>query len=100
MSLSPKRISFATSNVEDKPTSAPRDTRSATMPQTIPKRRQIRVRRPRRLLRRKSTSTEVSTPRGGGGRFDDPDKLLLKVNDKLSDMIAQGRAALKSKVDI
>ncbi|CAG8502341.1 1102_t:CDS:2 [Rhizophagus irregularis] len=63
MSSSPKRIE--TSNVESKPTSTPEDTNSTTMSQTIPRRRQIRVRRPRRLLRRKST--EVSTPRGGSG---------------------------------
>ncbi|PKC71355.1 hypothetical protein RhiirA1_413323 [Rhizophagus irregularis] len=100
MSSSPKRIE--TSNVESKPTSTPEDTNSTTMSQTIPRRRQIRVRRPRRLLRRKST--EVSTPRGGsggsGGKYDDPEQLLLKVNDKLSDMIAQGRAALTSTVDV
>jgi hypothetical protein len=102
MSSSPKQVSFETPDVESKPTSTPEDTSSVTMSQTIPipRRRQIRVRRPRRLLRRKSASTEVSTPRGGGGKYDDPEELLLKVNDKLSDMIAQGRAALTSTVDV
>jgi hypothetical protein len=97
MSMSPKRTSFETPNVESKPTSTSEDTNSNTISQTIPRRRQIRVRRPRRLLRRKST--EASTPRGGG-KYDDPEQLLLKVNDKLSDMIAQGRAALTSTVDV
>ncbi|GBC03976.1 hypothetical protein RclHR1_05430006 [Rhizophagus clarus] len=96
MSTSPKRISFETPNDESKSTTS-EDTNSPTTPQTNSRRRQIRVRRPRRLLRRKST--EVSTPRGGG-KYDDPEQLLLKVNDKLSDMIAQGRAALTSTVDI
>ncbi|RIA90988.1 hypothetical protein C1645_768616 [Glomus cerebriforme] len=100
MSSSPKRISFATPHVESKSVSTQEDTNSATTPQTTSRRRQIRVRRPRRLLRRKSTSTEVSTPRGSGGKYDDPDELLLKVNDKLSDMIEQGRAALTSTVDV
>jgi len=89
--------SSATSQVENNSTSVPRDIQPATISQTIPRRRQIRVRRPRRLLRRKST--EASTPRGGG-KYDDPEQLLLKVNDKLSDMIAEGRAALTSTVDV
>ncbi|CAG8567237.1 7364_t:CDS:2 [Funneliformis caledonium] len=93
---SPKRISFATPQARSKstPPSSPKDVNS----QTLPKRRQIRVRRNRRLIRRKSSLNEVSTPRAGS--YDDPDELLLKVNDKLSDMIAQGRAALTSQVDI
>uniref|UniRef100_A0A1D1XUW1 Uncharacterized protein n=1 Tax=Anthurium amnicola TaxID=1678845 RepID=A0A1D1XUW1_9ARAE len=103
MSTSPKQVNFEAPNVESKPISTTEDTNSTNIAQTIPipKRRQIRVRRPRRLIRRKSASTEVSTPRGGGGgKYDDPEELLLKVNDKLSDMIAQGRAALTSTVDV
>ncbi|CAI2182270.1 12911_t:CDS:2 [Funneliformis geosporum] len=94
-SSSPKQINCAIPLAKSKstPTPSPKDVNS----QTFPKRRQIRVRRFRRLIRRKSTN-EVLTPRGGS--CDDPDELLLKVNDKLSDMIAQGRAALTSQVDI
>lgn len=32
--------------------------------------------------------------------YDDQDEMLLKVNEKLADMIIQGKAALKSKVDV
>jgi hypothetical protein len=92
----PISTSSAASHAENIPTSAPKD-QQATISQTIPRRRQIRVRRPRRLLRRKST--EASTPKGEV-KCEDPEKLLLKVNDTLSDMIAHARAALTSTVDV
>ncbi|CAG8702927.1 913_t:CDS:2 [Gigaspora margarita] len=91
---SPKQIQFNTPQDDSTPQSSPVDSSSATPTST--KRKQIRVRRPRRLLRRKSSSTDMTNQ----SRYDDQDAMLLKVNEKLADMISQGKAALKSKVDV
>ncbi|RHZ70582.1 hypothetical protein Glove_269g62 [Diversispora epigaea] len=92
-----KQIHFATPSTEPiQRNSSPIDI-SSSNPPTPTKRRQIRVRRPRRPLRRKSSSTDISSMHRA---YDDQDGMLLKVNEKLADMIVQGKAALKSKVDI
>ncbi|RIB10649.1 hypothetical protein C2G38_2043315 [Gigaspora rosea] len=92
---SPKQIQFNTPQDDSTPQSSPVDSSSATPTST--KRKQIRVRRPRRLLRRKSSSTDLTSQ---SSRYDDQDAMLLKVNEKLADMISQGKAALISKVDV
>ncbi|CAG8484361.1 7423_t:CDS:2 [Paraglomus occultum] len=67
-------------------------------PQPQSRRRQIRIRRgTRRPLRRKSSSQDL---RESSVKFDDEDDLFLKFNCKLADMIAEGRAALTSTVDV
>ncbi|CAG8535818.1 6439_t:CDS:2 [Diversispora eburnea] len=91
-----KQIHFATPTEPIQRNSSPIDILSSNLP-TPTKRRQIRVRRPRRPLRRKSSSTDISSMHRA---YDDQDEMLLKVNEKLADMIVQGKAALKSKVDI
>nr|CAG8487281.1 9789_t:CDS:2 [Entrophospora candida] len=97
ISTSPKKISFSIPQNEDQSTD------TSSVPATPTRRRQIRVRRGRRLLRRKTSSVELqSTQRTNNGRGGpmDQDELLLKVNEKLSDMISQGTAALNSTVDV
>ncbi|RIA95866.1 hypothetical protein C1645_872492 [Glomus cerebriforme] len=75
---------------------------------TSSRRRQFRVRRGRRFLRRKSSSMDMSnntntsstsTSQPENNNHDDDD-IFLKFNCKLADMIAEGRAALTSKVDV
>ncbi|CAG8537620.1 214_t:CDS:2 [Acaulospora morrowiae] len=93
---SPRQIQFATTSVEPmQQESSPIDISSTTPPASA-KRRQIRVRRPRRPLRRKSSSNDISAQRG----YEDQDQMLLKVNEKLADMITQGKAALRSTVNV
>ncbi|CAG8729253.1 19397_t:CDS:2, partial [Dentiscutata erythropus] len=91
---SPKQIQFATPQDDSTPQSSPVDSSSTTPTST--KRKQIRVRRPRRLLRRKSSSTDMTNQ----SRYDDQDAMLLKVNEKLAEMISQGKDALNSTVNV
>ncbi|CAG8584896.1 15224_t:CDS:2, partial [Racocetra fulgida] len=91
LSTSPKNIRFETPQTDSQI-----DISSAS-PSTPVKRRQIRVRRPRRLLRRKSSSTDILIQ---PSEFDDHDAFISKVNEKLIDMIARGKAALNSTVSV
>ncbi|CAG8498371.1 12327_t:CDS:2 [Cetraspora pellucida] len=91
LSSSPKNIRFETPQTDSQI-----DIPSTSSPTPV-KRRQIRVRRPRRLLRRKSSSTDLSIQ---PSEYDDQDAFLSKVNEKLVDMIARGKAALNSTVSI
>ncbi|CAG8571055.1 11766_t:CDS:2 [Ambispora gerdemannii] len=69
--------------------------------QTTPKRRQIRVRRGNRPLRRKSSAASLTNASTiPPCQFDEDDDIVLKLNGKLSDMIAEGKAALTSTVDV
>jgi len=73
---------------------------------TTSRRRQFRVRRGRRFLRRKSSSVDMSN-NGNASSFtytppenNDEEDIFLKFNCKLADMIAEGKAALNSTVDV
>ncbi|CAG8626963.1 1813_t:CDS:2 [Dentiscutata erythropus] len=105
-------LSISTHNLSDAPTlsSSPKNIQSET-PQTVSpidisstssstpaKRKQIRVRRPRRLPRRKSSSTDILVQPKESKELDDQDAFISKINEKLIDMIARGKAALKSTV--
>ncbi|CAG8673271.1 1643_t:CDS:1 [Ambispora leptoticha] len=69
--------------------------------QTTPKRRQIRVRRGNRPLRRKSSSASLSNASTVPPcQFEEDDDIVLKLNGKLTHMIEEGKAALKSTVDV
>ncbi|CAG8434454.1 13772_t:CDS:2 [Funneliformis mosseae] len=73
---------------------------TATSP---PRRRQFRVRRGRRLIRRKSSSVDLTKSINASPSFtqpEDEDDIFLKFNCKLTDLIAEGQAALTSKVDV
>ncbi|CAI2165764.1 25_t:CDS:2 [Funneliformis geosporum] len=68
-----------------------------------PRRRQFRVRRGRRLLRRKSSSVDLTNSIKKSSSFtqlEDEDDIFLKFNCKLTDLIAEGQAALTSTVDV
>ncbi|CAG8484341.1 7422_t:CDS:2 [Paraglomus occultum] len=67
-------------------------------PQPQSRRRQIRIcRGNRRPLRRKSSSQDL---RDNTTKFDDEDDLFSKFSGKLADMVAEGKAALTSTVDV
>ncbi|GES78907.1 hypothetical protein GLOIN_2v1768878 [Rhizophagus clarus] len=94
-------------------------TQSPTNPTS--RRRQFRVRRGRRLIRRKSSSVDMTnsfnnntsqsnndntshsnnddTPQSENN-VDEEEDIFLKFNCKLSDMIAEGQAALTSTVEV
>ncbi|KAF0356584.1 hypothetical protein F8M41_014741 [Gigaspora margarita] len=92
LSSSPKNIQSETPQ-----TASPIDT-SSTSSSTPVKRKQIRVRRPRRLLRRKSSSIDIIVQPKESKEVDDHEAFISKINEKLIDMIARGKAALKSSV--
>jgi hypothetical protein len=75
----------------------------STVNNSTPRRRQFRVRRGRRLLRSKSSSVDLSNNANSSSTAqheDEDEDIFLKFNCKLSDMIAEGKAALTSKVDV
>jgi len=74
-------------------------------PNSASRRRQIRVRRGRRFVRRKSSSFDMSKNFNNDSthsenNVEDEDDIFLKFNCKLTDMIAEGKAALNSKVEV
>ncbi|RGB40913.1 hypothetical protein C1646_686785 [Rhizophagus diaphanus] len=74
-------------------------------PTNSSRRRQFRVRRGRRFIRRKSSSVDMSnsfnnTSTHSDNNIDDEEDIFLKFNCKLSDMIAEGKAALNRKVEV
>ncbi|PKC04509.1 hypothetical protein RhiirA5_502712 [Rhizophagus irregularis] len=67
------------------------------------RRRQFRVRRGRRFIRRKSSSVDmsnISDTHSDSNVDDDEDIILKRLNYKISVMIAEAEAALNSKVEV
>ncbi|CAJ0881956.1 2210_t:CDS:10, partial [Entrophospora sp. SA101] len=97
ISTSPKKKSFSTPKNEDQSKG------TSSISATPTHRRQIRVRRGRRLFRRRASSNELKSKQrtnDGDSECTNQDELLLRINQKLSDMIAQGKAALTSTVEV
>ncbi|CAJ0912642.1 9212_t:CDS:2, partial [Entrophospora sp. SA101] len=97
ISTSPKKKSFSTPKNEDQSKG------TSSISATPTHRRQIRVRRGRRLFRRRASSNELKSKQrtnDGDSECTNQDELLLRINQKWSDMIAQGKAALTSTVEV
>ncbi|CAB4416620.1 unnamed protein product [Rhizophagus irregularis] len=100
ISTSPSQQDYPTTQTSQKIISTPTHS-----PTNSSRRRQFRVRRGRRFIRRKSSSVDMSnsfnnTSTHSDNNVDDDEDIFLKFNCKLSDMIAEGKAALNSKVEV
>ncbi|CAB4426230.1 unnamed protein product [Rhizophagus irregularis] len=91
---------FTSPSQQDYPTTQPTPTHSPT--NSASRRRQFRVRRGCRFVRRKSSSKMSNNFNNTSDNNDDDDEdiMLKRLNSKISVMIAEAEAALNSKAEV